>query len=162
MTAEQEGKFAAWYKEYGTFQTYEVSRNAWQACLEANSVEAAPVVPEGYFRIGEEVDFRCKKSAPFTQATVELVSERGNTFSFGHMAELEVRRRSAWEPKNGEAVFALDYKDRVHVAIIEKIEPRDDGHDYGVRCQDGEYSLWKRNNLKPFDASKIGLPWSEL
>jgi hypothetical protein len=161
VTPEQQQKCTIAYEDYKQAlkmgqQPVEWSlfKAGYEACLD----NGFPV-PEGYFRIGEEVDFRCKKSAPFTQATVELVSERGNTFSFGHMAELEVRRRPAWEPKDEEAVFALG-KNGVTYDVV-RVRNTCEGVVYIV-ASSGYVHEVTPGSLKPFDASKIGLPWSEL
>lgn len=122
--------------------------------------EEEPRIPEGYFKIGEAG--QGKTDEGWTRAHVCAIADLKNGFTIITKPE-DFRPIPAWKPKADEAVFALDDKGRVHVAAIRNIdENATDGYVYGVLCQDGDYSLWRLRNLKPFDASKIGKPWSEI
>jgi hypothetical protein len=146
----------------------------WEDCLRANGINTEdPMETNGapewvieMFRTGKPIACRvCDangkgKDAYIMGYTVGAFPYRDTSGTHWEHAE----PIPAWTPKEGEAVFALDGRDRIHVGKITTTHPLgwDEEYRYGVTCQDGEYSLWRFNNLKPFDASKIGKPWSEL
>lgn len=168
MTPDQQQKCTIAYEEFRRATCLGQEDTVWgyfsegyRRALETVALlEEDSRIPEGYFKIGEEVEYRKKGDKDYEFGTIGIYGPFDQTIAMDKV-EL-IRRILAWKPKDGEVVFALDDKDRVHVATIKKIEPRADGYNYGVLCQDGNYSLWRLRNLKPFDASKIGKPWSEL
>lgn len=70
-----------------------------------------------------------------------------------------------WVPKVGDAVFALDTNQTtVIVAIVKEIKNQHDAIiDYfGRICVHAVSFSGSKIFCKPFDASKIGKPWSEI
>jgi len=63
----------------------------------------------------------------------------------------------AWVPKVNDVVFAGHPE--TTVGIVECV---DGSMRVSVKCIDGHIGLWAVENVKPFDPSKIGLPWSEI
>jgi hypothetical protein len=62
----------------------------------------------------------------------------------------------AWTPKVGDAVFVRASQD--NIAVVSAIM----SEKVNVIRQNGDREGWVKRSLKPFDASKIGLPWDEI
>lgn len=164
MDKVQEEKFAYKWEYYKGKQLEEGSKNifkaGFEACLEANGITGEQRIPEGYYKPGEIIEIRDKGSnGDFMSAQIVILNRDAILVNHNR---IEVRRIPAWTPKEGEAVFAL-YGDRVLVARVLSVNGDGLTIDY-----DGRVCLHKvsyRGNTifaKPFDASKIGKPWSEI
>lgn len=130
----------------------------WKDCIE-HLHSLSPFVPEGYFHIGEEVDYKLPQDRVWYQGKMAVFDESRWSGLYAMPPKVEVRRRPAWEPKDGEAVFI---RQRDHVGAPWEIA-------YGT-FSDGKVYFGRHHMsagllcLKPFDGdySKIGKPWSVL
>lgn len=70
----------------------------------------------------------------------------------------DVRRIPAWEPKDGEAVFAKNRDGSTSVARCLEVD-----NDFVIiKLQNGAIGGWIHEHIKPFDPAKIGQPWDEV
>lgn len=162
MTPEQEEKFKNWYYQpWDKSPTSQADGYAkcWQACLEANG-------------IGEDVKgnpYRDKVDAPAfmptidwashpwaTEVRIAYCSESMRPDRIGDRIMTIKRPVPAWKPKDGEAVLFCD--DDNHGRAMAGFIRNGILYARGLMCADWE----KREKVKPFDASKIGKPWSEI
>lgn len=121
----------------------------YKYALEANGIGEDPRIPEGYFKPGERVECRTDVS----DWEDGIIIARARTV----ITEVpsHVRRIPAWKPKDGEAVL---------------FRMRHDISGPGVASSDTEvwdftverWPVKMKCEMKPFDASKIGKPWSEI
>jgi hypothetical protein len=74
----------------------------------------------------------------------------------GHWSHAEPT--PAWKPQDGEAVFVHDLNGNVLVGRIIEVGKQD------AKCIGLKGVVWELpfSAFKPFDASKIGKPWSEI
>jgi len=101
----------------------------------------------------EELERKCYVTGYDIKAVDSFSDEYGTTWKYA-------RPIPAWKPQDGEAVF-FQCDTVGHVGrVIENIV--NDGFYYGLRASDGEYLTRSIAGVKPFDASKIGKPWSEI
>lgn len=76
----------------------------------------------------------------------------------------EIKRPApAWTPKVCDVVFCLSdgHGKEIYVGVI-TAGGRYNECDFLVKTNDGDEGDWTLSNLKPFDASKIGLPWEQI
>jgi len=105
-------------------------------------------IPDGYFRIGEEVEYRKKGGDGYSRGLVGVFCKES---AINNADDYEVRR-PAYQPKDGESVLASD-----------------GGIAWPVTASGPEtiYSHGRNDfrplfGMKPFDPAKIGRPWSEV
>lgn len=182
MNKEQNDKFEAWWNGPQDEGMVKISSFVgWAACLEANGIgedgrrmdtehgsrivdksresNLAEAIPEGYFKIGEEVEM--KAGDEWVKGRVWATNKLDDFPSpmTASMSKPElVRRIPAWKPKDGEAVF-VNLIEGIQVA---KVLSADDGNVVQVLFSQGEKRAVELARLKPLDASKIGKPWSEI
>jgi hypothetical protein len=174
MNKEQEAKFEAF-----DAMTMPQSKNPkddrrriWQACCNANGINteepmetnAAPEWVIEMMRMGKAV--RCNVGEGELPSPIEVDI-------IGYRIKEKARYRSttgtwwehaepipAWQPQDGEAVFVLKGTDwDVHVARFSHV---DEYNMIRVIMREGNEHGFSRSLVKPFDASKIGKPWSEI
>jgi hypothetical protein len=150
MTPEQEEACAKfWESSKANNISLETCRRVWQACLEANEIGE---IPDGYFRIGEEVECRGAGGLWYSGKVGVVIGKTQVAVA----ENTQVRRKPAWKPQDGEAVLFCDDDNngRAMAGFIRN------GILYarGLMCADWE----KREKVKPFDASKIGKLWNEI
>lgn len=119
---------------------------------EANGIGEEPRIPEGYFKIGENVE------ANVTGAYYEPCIVTARRIKQPHNTEHpeDVRRIHAWKPRDGEAVL---------VGLCDESGRRfaqagvyADGIIHGM----GDEVSYEAVPCIPFDESKRGKPWSEI
>lgn len=171
MDKTQEEKFEEWYDRDRHFLNKEVMKSVWEACLEANGIgedysnppnkpcghesdkpcdcelnREEPRIPDGYFKIGEKIE--CKTRIHDWQEGVVVATCK----SLQTELPEHVRRIPAWVPKDGEAVL-YHHPKGISVAGVYS-----DGRVY----YDETYGAASKEDMRPFNASKIGKPWSEI
>ena len=110
---------------------------AWDAATEE--------VKKDHFKIGEEVDILSE-----IRARVKAKAKDGTWYTY---KPADVRRITAWEPKDGDAVlFNLNEFGFAVVAVYK---------DDALYCGRTDYR-YCREWVKPFDTDKIGKPWEEV
>jgi hypothetical protein len=153
MTKDQEEKFEEFYSNVGRAMGLKSGcMKIWQACLEANGIGEPPdcaniAIPEGFFRIGEEVDARGTGNLWYS-GKVGVLLEKGGFYS----SNIEVRLKPAWKPKDGEAVLTR-VMDRAEVGYVSK------GFLY---VRGNRMPIEQVEDFVPFDDDKIGKPWSKI
>lgn len=121
------------------------AKAAWDAATEE--------VKKDHFKIGEVVEIYFRSAA--TRGRVKAITNDGvySTFVDGG-----VRRIPAWEPKDGEVVFA---KNKDGSASVARCIGFSDSY-VVIKLQNGATGGWAREHLKYFDPEKIGKPWDQV
>lgn len=121
----------------------------WKDCIE-HLYSLSPFVPEGYFRIGEEVDYKLPQDQIWYQGKMAVFDESRWDGLYAMPPKVEVRRRPAWEPKDGEPIL-YEYGGYVQVGVFKdnKVYARDMVFNYKMK-------------MRPFSADAWGKPWSEI
>lgn len=165
MNEVQDALFKKWFdKCYWTDRSFrrETSiwpRRAWEACLKANNIEGRPEIPEGYFKIGEEVEIQVENphgDTCWVSGTVGAVPYADPFPSICVLKPKEVRRAPAWKPKEGEAVFVY----RVAPEVVSVCNVYRDSFD-AVSLSGGQ-NTYDFAEAKPFDPKKIGWSWEAI
>jgi hypothetical protein len=117
------------------------------------------VIPTGYFKIGEEVEFRSAKQKPgeleqFRTGKVIMISSPSGAVYY-KSDDLEVRRIPAWKPTDGQAVlFCLDGTAWAGVVSGDDILSKG-------ACMSLNFAL-NSGMVKPFVRGGNAKPWSEI
>jgi hypothetical protein len=169
MNKEQEYKFEKWW---GPAITGEVqAREAWEACLTANGINteepvndettAAPEWVIEMMRTGKAVRCRAWEDGGliFFRVIVGFCFDVEYSFYDDHGSTWKhAEPIPAWHPKDGEAVFYQCDS----IAHIGKMVTKESDGNYSIRIVNGDIAIRDPMAVKPFDASKIGQPWSEI
>ena len=167
MTPEQEEKFKAWIKRIKWGDIANSCKTAWIACLEANGIgedvkgkddeAAAPQWVIDMIRTGNPVRCKVWNGPEYTGDTTFIDGYRiGAQYPFLGVQRWQYAEPiPAWKPKDGESVLFCD--DDNHGRAMAGFIRNGILYARGLMCADWE----KREKVKPFDASKIGKPWSE-
>lgn len=117
--------FENWFRKQHDLEAFkDIARKAWDAA----TAEAWKNPPEGWYRIGEEV-CACGEHS----AQIVALDESNQNWT---ACPAKVRRKPAWEPKDGEAVFAKNRDGSASVVRCIKV-----GNDYVViKLQNGATS----------------------
>ena len=67
-----------------------------------------------------------------------------------------------WTPKEGEAVFARSMSTADGLSIVGRVTHYRGNFLWEVVYFNSNTGVWDLKDLKPFNASKIGKPWSEI
>ena len=172
MIPEQEGKFKAWIKRIKWGDIANSCKTAWIACLEANGIgedvkgkddeAAAPQWVIDMMRTGKPV--RCRvwdedeKGGGESLVDGYCLCSGGGEYRYEDTMGTPWKHAEpipAWKPKDGESVLFCD--DDNHGRAMAGFIRNGILYARGLMCADWE----KREKVKPFDASKIGKPWSE-
>lgn len=121
---------------------------------EANGIGEEPRIPEGYFKIGEKAE--CFTRGEWQEGQIVFIADHGSIHP-EKGEKIMVRRIPAWKPKELEPVFATHGNSYI-VGRVEKVIA-DVAH---VHDTEGRTFTYNVRDLKPFDSSKIGRPWSEI
>ena len=133
----------------------------WEACLKANALPLPPPelkIPEGYYKPGEKVQIR-EGQDEWQSCEIGFVYK--NNAGQKYRSSFEILRKPAWTPKEGEAVFVRG-ANTVFIGRIEILPDYRHTKAFYVRLASGDGWAAPVEHLKPFDASKIGKPWSEI
>lgn len=179
MNKKQEAKFEALWSQDITYGENDkpVARCYYEAGLrDANGIVEEPMrsmqsesypkdnsAPEwviDMIRTGNPVQCKvwddCKEHASYDDISgYDLSSNypfKGENQEWKHAEPIH-----AWKPKDGEAVFIRTGRSDNIGQVISG-----DGETYKILRQDGTTERWALSSLKPFDASKISNPWSEI
>lgn len=152
MDKTQEEKFQKWFGSAATLDRRfsETARSAWDACLEANVIGGEPRIPDWYFKIGEDVEVQ-GDSGQWNKASIGLIyGEQSKKYS----ENANIRRIAAWKPKEGEVVL-------VRVFDVAEIGYVKEGFLWyrGDKCLVVSVGT---DEVKPFDAYKVGKLWSDI
>lgn len=167
MDEKQKSKFLTWCEKRGFVHDNEEALRTmvgmgWQACLDANGIGEVPPgrdkpdIPEGLYRIGEEVEARGSGNLWYS-GKIGVVIDKTR---YGEFDNIEVRRKPAWTPKVDEPVFIVRGGDS-DVSVC-KFSHVDEHEIWRVITVKGQEQGFTASLVKPFDASKIGRPWSEI
>lgn len=127
------------------FEEY-VSGIPMSDAMRRNMQRAWQAARKDHYRIGEEVEARAHSFEGFGRGVVTAHISGG----FAVVQPFNVRRITAWTPKEGEAVF-FRCSDKACPGILLGDSLLQYG-DKQIRCFD----------LKPFSAEKIGKKWEEI
>lgn len=177
MNKKQEDKLEYGYLFYSDKDLREgeksVFRAGYEACLESNGIgeetqepseHGAPEWVIDMIRSGKPV--RCKvwdddeKTSEIAMIDCYCMCNGGGEFRYSDVMGEPWKHAEpipAWEPKDGEAVFARHGAGYI-VGRVERVI-MDVAH---IHDTEGRTFTYNVHDLKPFDASKIGKPWSEL
>ena len=67
-----------------------------------------------------------------------------------------------WTPKEGEAVFARSLNHSDNLGLVGRVTHYRGNFLWEVVYFNSSIGVWDLKDLKPFNASKIGKPWSEI
>ena len=177
MTPEQEEKFKAWIKRIKWGDIANSCKTAWIACLEANGIgedvkgkddeAAAPQWVIDMMRTGKPV--RCRvwdedeKGGGESLVDGYCLCSGGGEYRYEDTMGTPWKHAEpipAWKPKEGEAVFVVRGEDTdVSVCRFSHIDEKGIWRVVTVKGQEQGFT---DSLVKPFDASKIGKPWSEV
>ena len=152
MDERQNGLCDLWYARRSRAPRLETpgeyTRSVWQACLDANGIGGEqPAIPEGYFKIGEEVEL-AYKGKEFIYGRIVVSTKHGYN---GDISEYIVRR-PVFTPSEGDRVLIRGKTGLTDYAIAasptEIYDTDQNGNPMRVACE-----------MRPWDASKLGKKW---